>query len=389
MYKKREAEKLIQKLARAYPVVAVTGPRQSGKTTLIRHLFKKKRYVSLEDLDQRSLALQDPRGFLNQHPEGLLIDEIQNVPELFSYLQGIVDQNNTPGRFIITGSRQFNLLSKITQSLAGRVGLVELLPFSFKETGTRSLNKTLYTGLYPPLYNKKIPPQLWYEDYVKTYIERDVRTLLGIRDLNLFQKFLRLCAGRVGGLLNYSDLSSATGTDSRTIKSWISILEASYVIFLLQPHHKKFSKKLVKSPKLYFYDTGVLCYLLRIKQTEDLNISPHKGQVFESLILSECMKYNKNHRAGLDFYFWRDSKGVEIDLLIESSRYLIPVELKSGQTLNKWFFKNLNLYQKYSGSNKKGVLVYGGHKPVVGGPHQVLPWYKVTSVLAPVTSPNK
>lgn len=388
MYKKREAEKLIRKLAQAYPVVAVTGPRQSGKTTLIRHLFKKKKYVSLEDLDQRHLALQDPRGFLNQSPSGLLIDEIQNVPELFSYLQGIVDQNNTPGRFVITGSRQFNLLSNITQSLAGRVGLVELLPFSFKETNTRSLNKTLYTGLYPPLYNKKIPPHLWYEDYVKTYIEKDVRTLLGVRDLNLFQKFLRLCAGRVGGLLNYSDLSSATGTDSRTIKSWISILEASYIIFLLQPHYKKFSKKLVKSPKLYFYDTGVLCYLLRIKHTEDLNISPYKGQVFESLILSECMKYNKNRRAGLDFYFWRDSKGVEIDLLIESNHHLTPVELKSGQTLNKGFFKNLNLYQKYSGSNKKGVLVYGGQQSQAGGRYRVLPWYKITSVFGH-HSPNK
>jgi len=243
MYK-REAEDILRELSKHYPVVSITGPRQSGKTTLSRAIFKSKKYVSLEDLAQKEYAENDPKGFLNQSGNGLIIDEVQNCPQLFSYIQGIVDETKKSGQFILTGSQQFGLMGGITQSLAGRVGLVELLPFSIFEIKNKlkNLEHSIYEGFYPPIHDRGIPPHIWYEDYVKTYIERDVRKLINIKDLSLFQKFLGLCAARAGQLLNFSELSNATGLDVRTIKSWISVLEASYIIFLLQPHSKNFSK---------------------------------------------------------------------------------------------------------------------------------------------------
>lgn len=383
MYK-REAEKIIRDLASSYPVVAITGPRQSGKTTLIQTVFKSKKYISLEDLDQKAFAKDDPKGFLSQAGKGLLIDEIQNCPDLFSYIQGIVDKNKRPGHFIITGSQQFGLFSKITQSLAGRVGLVELLPFSLSEINkiTGTADKILYKGLYPPLYDKKFKPHIWYEDYVKTYIERDARQLMHIKDLSLFQKFVSLCAARVGQLVNYSELSNAIGVDTRTIKAWLSVLEASYIIFLLKPHHKNFSKKLIKTPKLYFYDPGLLCHLMRLRE-EDLPLSPYKGAVFESLIISECLKYNKNYRLGLDFYFWRDNKGIEIDLLFQKGPKLFPVEIKSGKTLHSIFFKNLKLYKQYSGSSYgQAFIIYGGNEKQKRNHGLVLPWKKTSKLFS-------
>ena len=376
MYK-REAEKIVKKLASSYPVVAITGPRQSGKTTLVQSVFKNKKYISLEDLDQQAFAKEDPRGFLTQEQKGLLIDEIQNCPELFSYIQGIVDKNQIPGQFIVTGSQQFGLLSGISQSLAGRTGLVELLPFSLSEVSKeiKILNKVLYKGLYPPLYDKKITPRIWYEDYVKTYIERDVRQLMNIKNLFLFQKFLTLCAARVGQLVNYSELGNAAGIDTNTVKSWISVLEASYIIFLLKPHYKNFSKKLIKSPKLYFYDTGLLCYLMRLRK-EDLSVSPYKGAIFESLIISECLKHSKNYRSGLDFYFWRDNKGIEIDLLFQKKQKLFPLEIKSGQTIQS-VFKNLKKYEQYSGkAHGQSFLIYGGNEEQKRSYARIIPWKK-------------
>lgn len=377
MYK-REAEKIVKDLASSYPVVAITGPRQSGKTTLVQSVFKNKKYISLEDLDQQAFAREDPRGFLTQTQKGLLIDEIQNCPNLFSYIQGIVDKNQTPGYFIVTGSQQFGLLSGISQSLAGRTGLVELLPFSLYEISKeiKTLDKILYKGLYPPLYDKNFKPRIWYEDYVKTYIERDVRQLMNIKNLSLFQKFLTLCAARVGQLINYSELSNATGVDTKTVKAWISILEASYIIFLLKPHHKNFSKKLVKTPKLYFYDTGLLCYLMRLRK-EDLLMSPYRGAIFESLIISECLKYNKNYRMGLDFYFWRNNKGIEVDLLFQKRQKLFPVEIKSGRTIQTSFFKNLKMYKKYSSkAHGQSFLIYGGSEEQKRSHGRIIPWKK-------------
>ena len=377
MYK-RVAEKIVRDLASSYFVVAITGPRQSGKTTLVRSVFKNKKYISLEDLDQQAFAREDPKGFLTQTKKGLIIDEIQNCPDLFSYTQGIVDKNKRPGHFIVTGSQQFGLLSRISQSLAGRSGLIELLPFSLSEVrkDIKTIDKVLYKGLYPPLYDRNFKPHIWYEDYVKTYIERDVRQLLNIKSLSLFQKFLGLCAARVGQLINYSELSNAIGVDTRTVKAWISVLEASYIIFLFKPHHKNFSKKLVKTPKLYFYDTGLLCYLLRLRM-EDLPLSPYKGAIFESLVISECFKYSKNHRLGLDFYFWRDNKGIEVDLLFEYRQKLFPVEIKSGKTIQSAFFKNLKKYEQYSEkSYEQSFLIYGGDEEQKRSHSRVIPWKK-------------
>ena len=383
MYK-RESEKIIKSLSRVYPIVAVTGPRQSGKTTLTKSIFKKKHYVSLEDLDQRSFAREDPRGFLTQAKEGLLIDEIQNVPELFSYMQGIVDKNRKTGHFIITGSQQFGLLSGITQSLAGRVALIELLPFSLSEIHQiqkkLSLNKILYKGLYPPIYDRNFKPYTWYEYYVKTYIERDVRKLIHVQNLSLFQKFIGLCAARAGQLINYSNLSNATGVDTRTIQSWLSVLEASYITFLLKPHHKNFSKRLVKTPKLYFYDTGLLCYLLKLRE-EDLLLSPYRGAVFESLVISECLKYNKNYQMGMDFYFWRDNKGVEIDLLFQKQQKTFPVEIKFGQTIHSGFFENLKKYQEYSMLDSlRSFLIYGGKEDQKRSTSRVISWRNISKL---------
>lgn len=375
-------EKTLLKLSQSYPVVAVTGPRQSGKTTLTKSLFPKKKYISLEDLDQREFAQKDPRAFLKQSQTGLLIDEIQNVPELFSYLQGIVDSNKKAGEFIITGSQQFGLLSGIAQSLAGRVGMLELLPFSISELqrDLKNLEETLHKGFYPPIYDRGFEPRIWYEDYVKTYIERDVRKLINIKDLSHFQKFLRLCASRTAQILSYSELSNDVGLDVRTIKSWLSILEASYIIFMLKPHHENFSKKLIKSPKLYFYDVGLLSYLLRI-QKEDILLSPYKGPLFENMIVSECFKYNKNHRLGMDFYFWRDNKGVEVDLLFEKRQKLFPIEIKSGQTIQSNFFRNLKTYQKYSEKKwGQSFLIYGGEETQNLSDCKVLSWKQSQSL---------
>ena len=329
-------------------------------------------------MDQQAFAREDPRGFLTQEKKGLLIDEIQNCPALFSYIQGIVDKNKTPGYFIVTSSQQFGLLSGISQSLAGRTGLVELLPFSISEMNKeiKTLDKVLYKGLYPPLYDKNFKPHIWYEDYIKTYIERDVRQLMNIKNLSLFQKFLSLCAARAGQLINYSELGNATGVDTKTVKAWISVLEASYIIFLLKPHHRNFSKKLIKTPKLYFYDTGLLCYLLRLRK-EDLSISPYKGAIFESLIISECFKYNKNYRKDLDFYFWRDNKGIEIDFLFQRRQKLFSVEIKSGKTIQSHFFKNLKMYKKYSDkAHGQSFLIYGGNEEQKRSHGRIIPWEK-------------
>ena len=382
MYYKREAEKLLKEMARSFPVVAVTGPRQSGKTTLTRAVFKQKHYVSLEDLDQRAFAREDPRGFLNQDKKGLLIDEIQNVPELFSYLQGALDENKKAGRFIITGSRQFGLLSGISQSLAGRAGFIELLPFSLFEArkSLGPLNQLLYKGLYPPLYNGNAKPHIWHKDYIKTYIERDLRQIINIKDLSLFQKFLSLLAARTGQLLNLSELGNEAGVNARTAQSWISALSAAYVVFLLKPQHKNFSKKIVKTAKLYFYDTGLLSCLLRLRE-DDLLYSPFKGPLFESLIITECLKYEKNRRLGLDFYFWRDNKGLETDLVFQQKGRFFAIEIKSGQTPHVFEFKNLRKYQKYAGSLHGGsFLVYGGDKTQKTSWGYMLPWHKTRKI---------
>ena len=378
-YIPRKAEPLLKELYKSYPVIIITGPRQSGKTTLAKQAFPHKVYRSLEDLDQRAFAQEDPKAFLDlSGKKGLIIDEIQRVPELFSYIQGRVDSHQKMGEFVLTGSHSFSLLSKATQSLAGRVGLLELLPFCIEELNPKiqkkSLEEVLKRGFYPTLYSRKIQPHLWYEDYVKTYLERDVRQLTNIKDLSLFRRFLGVCAARSGQLINYNEMGNDLGLDTRTLKSWLSILEASYVLFFLQPYHKSFSKKIVKTPKLYFYDSGLLSYLLKLN-LDSISISPFKGALFEGMIISDYIKEVNNTRKNISFYFWRNNIGIEIDLLIEKGTMLHAFEIKSSSTLHSSFFRNLKLFKKYAGSKLASAqVVYGGKETQMRSTTKALSW---------------
>ncbi|MFW5863096.1 MAG: ATP-binding protein, partial [Spirochaetota bacterium] len=309
----RDAGETLKKLSKDYPVLVITGPRQSGKTTLVKSIFSDREYLSFENPDVREMAISDPRGFLNRYRDGAVFDEIQRAPDLLSYMQQIIDENIRPGMFILTGSQQFGLISGITQSLAGRSALVRLLPFTLREWYGKNINvpidQVLYSGLYPPIHDRKLDPNLWYANYINTYIERDVRQLVNVRDLNTFQRFVRLCAGRTGNLVNLSDLASDCGITHNTAKSWLSILEASYIIFLLSPYHKNFNKRIITTPKLYFYDTGLACWLLSIQNDEQVNTHPMRGPLFESLIISEYFKSSFNKGLPGFYYFWRDRSG--------------------------------------------------------------------------------
>lgn len=380
---KRKAHEILLELSRGFYVVAVTGPRQSGKTTLVQYVFPEKPYVSLEDPDERDFAEQDPRRFLQRFPNGAILDEVQRCPELFSYLQSRVDADRQSGQFILTGSQQFGLLKEITQSLAGRVGMVELLPFALQELqaakcAPQTVDQLLFQGLYPPLYDRKLQPTTWYKSYVQTYVERDVRLITNIKDLSTFQRFIRMCAARVGQLVNLSNLANECGITHNTAKSWISILESSYLVFLLKPHYKNYNKRLVKTPKLYFHDTGLAAWLLNIYDEDQLSIHPARGPLFENWVLSECLKkcFNKGQESNL--YFWRDNTGNEVDLIIDQGDKLIPVEVKSGQTLSSDSYKGLCKWLKLAGNDAaQPVLIYGGDNMYERKGITVLPWSKI------------
>jgi predicted AAA+ superfamily ATPase len=361
IYSPRQAEATLRELLAWYPVVAITGPRQSGKTTLARHLLAEKPYVNLESPDQREYASGDPRGFLCQFPHGAILDEIQNVPALFSYLQAVVDEGMQPGSFVLTGSQQFGLRDGIAQSLAGRVGLLELLPFSLSELaiGDLSLNALLCRGACPRIVAAGIPSRLWLADYLSTYLERDVRRLLNVRDLSSFQRFLRMCAGRSGQLLNLSALAADCGISHNTAREWLSVLEASYIVRLLPPYHRNFGKRLVKTPKLYFLDTGLAAWLMSIASPDDLAVSMFRGPLFETLVVTEILKARLNRRKEGNLYFWRDSNGHEIDLLIEAGGKLVPVECKAGETIAADWFRPLERFRQSAGLEESWI-VYGG-----------------------------
>ena len=376
----RDAEKILKKLAQGYPAIAITGPRQSGKTTLARHVFKDKPYVSFENPDVREMAQNDPRGFLEKYLKGAVFDEVQRCPELLSYLQQVIVESKQPGLYILTGSQQFGLLSGITQSLAGRVALVQLLPFTLHECyGSKKplkIDPVLFTGLYPPVHDKKLSAHIWYANYMQSYIERDVRQMVNVRDLSSFQRFVRFCAGRTGQLLNLSDLSSDCGITHNTAKAWISILEASYIIFLLQPHHVNFNKRMIKTPKLYFYDTGLATWLLSIQSAEQLSTHSLRGALFESFIVSEFIKARFNQGLTHNLYFWRDRSGNEVDLLIEIGEKLHPVEIKSGQTINQDYFKGLQKWIGLAGSSAvKPALIYGGKQSATQSGIKIYTWF--------------
>ncbi len=383
MYIPREAEARLQRFASGYPVVVVTGPRQSGKSTLVRHAFPEHHYVSLEDLDQRDFAESDPRGFLNQFTENAILDEAQRCPALFSYLQTRIDERQRPGEFILTGSQQFDLLSGITQSLAGRAALLTLLPMTYgelKRTGqiNRHLDQTLFYGAYPPIFDRRLEPHPWYGNYVRTYLERDVRQLINVQDLGTFQRFLKLCAGRTGQLLNLSSLANDAGITHNTAKAWISVLEASYIVHLLPPHHQNFNKRLVKTPKLYFLDTGLATWLLGIQNMDQLATHVQRGALFETWVISELLKARYNAGEASNLYFWRDRSGHEVDLLIDHGTHLSPLEIKSGQTINRDYFKGLDFWRKLAGETAgKAWLIYGGDTLQTRSDVTILPWHKI------------
>ena len=366
MYIKRDAGKLLKRYASQYPVVTITGPRQSGKTTLCKHTFPNKKYVTLEDLDYREYAHSDPRGFLSEYSDGVIIDEIQRVPSLLSYIQGIVDENNIKGEFILTGSSQLELTKNVSQSLAGRTALLKLFPFSYTEiynkpkTTIASLDEVLYSGFYPRIHADKLDATDYLSSYISTYIERDVRQFYDIKDLTLFQRFLQLCASRVGQLLNYSNISKDCGVSVPTIQNWISVLEQSFIIYRLPPFFVNIKKRLVKTPKIYFYDTGLCAFLNGVKKIEHIQSLPTRGNLFENFVISEFIKINHHKSLKNDFYFYRDKIGQEVDLIINDGQKNIPIEIKSAQTFNKDFIKNLDYYRKFISSETKGSVIYTG-----------------------------
>ncbi len=362
---KRTIQPTLLRLASQYPVVTITGPRQSGKTTLCRTVFPDKPYINLENPDTRAFVQSDPRGFLASHPDGAILDEIQRTPELLSYIQPLVDERNTTGLFILTGSQQFEVMNTISQSLAGRTALLKLLPFSLEElalTGSASsVDTMLLSGFYPRIHDAGLNPTQALGDYLQTYVERDIRQLVNIRDLAQFEKFVRLCAGRTGQLLNLQSLGNDIGISHTTARNWLTLLEASYIIFLLQPWHANIAKRQVKTPKLYFYDVGLAAYLLGAEHEVHISRHPLRGNLFENLIVVEALKYRFNRGLRNNLYFWRDAKGNEVDLVVEAGPDVMPVEIKAGATVTGDYFKGLLTFvDRLKTPPMARSLVYGG-----------------------------
>ena len=371
----RLARITLARLAKGFPVLAITGPRQSGKTTLARAAFPEKPYISLEDPEAQVLATSDPRRFLDGFPDGAVIDEAQRLPQLFSWLQGLVDARQRRGDFILTGSQQFGLMSNITQSLAGRVGLVQLPPLTLAEAGATSVDAALWRGGYPVLHAPPPEPQEWFPSYVATYVERDVRQLLEIRDLSLFRRFVSLCAARTGQLLNLSALAADCGISHVTAREWLTVLEASYIVFLLRPYHRNFGKRLVKTPKLYFLDSGLAAWLLGIRSPADVAIHAMRGPLFETLVVGEFLKQRWIAGQPADLYFWRDSTGHEVDLLFEANGKLQAVEIKSGMTFASDWIDATRRWQSFAGAAALPPwIIYGGDRSFETGDCRVFSW---------------
>ncbi len=370
----------INRIKRMYPVVAVTGPRQSGKTTMLKHLFPEYRYVSLENPDSRNFAETDPNGFLRLYNAQVIFDEVQRVPSLFSYIQTIVDDAPVMGRFILSGSQNFHLMEGVTQSLAGRVAVFRLFPFDFSELRSVNLLDDQYAvnlirGFYPALFDRNIPSKTFYSNYVQTYVQRDVSELIAVKDIRLFQNFLGLIATRAGQLLNLSSLALQCGISQPTARAWLSALENSYIVFLLFPYHRNFSKRIVKTPKLYFYDTGLLSYLLRVHSNEQLLTHPQKGMMFENMIVAEYLK-RMHHTGNLnEIWFWRDVAGNEVDLLVTEGEEIHLFEIKATQTIQSHLFKGLEHFEKIAGNKViTKNLVYGGLDSQNRSAGKVLSW---------------
>ncbi|MFN3489142.1 MAG: ATP-binding protein [Emticicia sp.] len=377
---KRNITKTINELMLVYPVIALTGPRQSGKTTLLKSMFKDYRYVSLENPDNRLFAEQDPNSFLELYNQNVIFDEIQRVPSLFSYIQTLVDESKIMGQFVLSGSQNFSLMKNITQSLAGRVALFKLLPFDFEELQSHNLLLPDYAsmivrGCYPALYDRPIPTATFYANYIETYVERDLSELLNVKDIRLFRTFLKLCAGRIGQQLNLTNLANEAGISIPTVKSWLSILESSYIVYQLSPFFNNFNKRLVKSTKLYFYDTGLVSFLLGIKSEKAIHESEFKGALFENMVINEYMKQNYHHNLYHEFYYWRDSNGHEVDLLVSNETAYDIIEIKATKTVLPKLFEGLDLLKNIGKEtiNRK-ILVYGGVENQNRNDYKVWAW---------------
>lgn len=364
----RNITPVLQRLASQYPVITLTGPRQSGKTTLAKSLFPGKPYVTLEDPDIRRFAIDDPRGFLANYPQGAILDEVQRAPDLPSYLQGIVDANAQPGRFILTGSQQFELMTQVTQSLAGRTAVLRLLPFTLAEaqrlrgnTPHPDLPQTLLSGFYPRIHDRRLDPSQALADYFTTYVERDLRQLAAVHDLQRFERFVRLCAGRTGQLLNLDSLGNDAGVSHATARAWIDLLQTSYIVHLLPPWFTNSGKRLIKSPKLYFYDVGLACWLLGLRTPEQVSRDPLWGSLFENFVIMEALKDRLNAGESPEMYFYRDSDGNEVDLLLPTGGKLHAIEIKAGATVNPDYFKGLKTFAAHHPhALAGGGVVYGG-----------------------------
>lgn len=380
----RTLAKNIEKQKSKFPVLAVTGPRQSGKTTLLKNLFKDYTYVSLENPDSRSFATEDPVGFLNKYNEKVILDEAQRVPELFSYIQSRVDESDIMGQFVLSGSQNFHLINSITQTLAGRVALFKLLPLDFNEMkGEALLSQSCYEaavkGFYPAIYHRDIDPPDFYANYIQTYIEKDVTQLLNVRDISAFRIFTKLCASRAGQLLNFSALANDCNISQPTAKAWLSILESSYIVFQLQPYFQNFNKRLVKTTKLYFHDTGLLCHLLGIHSATDLEENRQKGNIFENMIIAEFQKNNEHQYLHKQYYFWQDNNGNEIDLLEKRPQGFDIYEIKATQTISPSLFRQLDYFETLAKDqlvNKS--LIYGGSEDQKRTRYDIRSWKNAT-----------
>lgn len=385
MYVQRIMAGALKRALDQFPVVMLTGPRQSGKTTLLKNELESFRYVNLEDPEFRLWAIEQPKDFLNSHPWPLIIDEAQYAPVLFSYIQILSDEHNQPGMFLLSGSQNFLVMEKITQSLAGRSAVLSLLPFSLSELPEdmqlEDTNMMMLKGFFPRMIQNVTDRALFYRSYLNTYVERDIRQLANIGNLNDFIKFIKLCAGRCGHLLNISSLATEAGITMPTCKSWLSYLTTGYIIHLLQPHHQNFNKKIVKTPKIYFTDTGLLCYLLGIDSAESLSLHAFRGQIFENLVFSELLKHRVHKGKDPSLWFWRDNHGTEIDFLLEDAGNMLSFEVKSGMNFHETYLNNSLRYRKYNPSLTRQFLVYDGTIERTVHELQVINWRSVAKAI--------